>query len=98
MLIIGIVVVVFAVSNRGPVPIDLWPLPITLSIPLFIVVLAAVAVGFAGGAIVTWFSAGRVRQRARLARRQVTGMEKDLHTLQDRIGELEDRQHPPKAG
>ena len=92
MLLIGFAAVMFTVSNRGAVAIDFWPLPITRSIPLFVTVLSAALVGFGGGAIVAWLSAGRTRQRARIARRQVSGMEKDLQNLQFKIGDLEERQ------
>lgn len=95
MLAIGLAAVLFAVSNRGSVQVDFWPLPVVREIPLFLMVLAAALIGFIGGAIVAWFSGGRTRQRARRARRQVTGMEKDLHNLQDKIGDLEDRQKRP---
>lgn len=94
MLIIGIVALLFSVSNRGAVSVDLWPLPIIQDIPLFITVIGATILGFVGGGIVTWFSSGHVRKRARAARRQVSSMEKDLTTLRDRISDLEDHQEP----
>ena len=98
MLIIGVVAVVFAVSNRSSVDVNLWPVAEELSVPLFVIALGAALLGFLGGAIVAWFSGGRRRLRARLARRQVTGMEKDLGTLRERIGDLEERQHHPESG
>ena len=95
MVVVGGVAVFFAVSNRGPVTVDLWPLPIVQPIPLFITVLGAALIGFLAGGVVTWFSSGGVRRRARVARRQVSTMEKDLATLQQRTTELEQRQRQP---
>ncbi|MDA0240015.1 MAG: lipopolysaccharide assembly protein LapA domain-containing protein [Proteobacteria bacterium] len=96
LLIIGAVALLFSVSNRAAVSVDLWPLPIVQDVPLFITVIGAAIFGFLGGGMVTWFSSGHVRKRARAARRQVSSMEKDLTTLRDRIADLEEHQAPPK--
>lgn len=95
MLVIGGIALLFSLFNRAAVSVDLGPLPIVQEIPLFIPVLGAAILGFLGGGIVTWFSSGHVRKRARAARRQVTSMEKDLTTLRDRISDLEEHQSPP---
>ena len=92
MLVVGIAGVFFAVANRDEVTVDLWPLPIVQPLPLFMTVLGAALIGFLAGGVVTWFSSGGVRRRARVARRQVSSMEKDLATLQQRTSELEQRQ------
>lgn len=61
------VVISFAVSNRDPAVLKLWPLPFELEMPVFLPVLCALVVGFITGGVVAWWSGGRHR---RLARRQ----------------------------
>ena len=43
---LAIAVVAFSVSNRTPVTVEVWPLPFTWELPLFLVVLAGTFVGF----------------------------------------------------
>ena len=40
-----IILVTFAIANREMVTVNLWPLPFTSSVPLFIAILGAFAVG-----------------------------------------------------
>ena len=47
---VALVISLFAVSNRAPVAMALWPLPDTVEAPLYLVVLAAVLLGFVWGA------------------------------------------------
>jgi uncharacterized integral membrane protein len=89
MLVIGVLVILFAVSNRTEVVLDIWPLPFQLPVPFYAPVLAAAFLGFVGGAIVAWFSAGAVRRRARTASRKANDLEKDLENLKDKIAELD---------
>ena len=90
MIVVGTVVVLFTISNRDTVIIDLWPLPVTLPTPIYAIALAAGIIGFVSGGIVAWFSAGRVRRRARTASRKANTLEKDLSTLKEKIVDLED--------
>ena len=90
MIVVGTVVVLFSISNRDTVIIDLWPLPVTLPTPIYAIALAAGIIGFVSGGIVAWFSAGRVRRRARTASRKANTLEKDLSTLKEKIVDLED--------
>jgi len=91
MIVLGVVVVLFSVSNRSSIDIELWPLPYSLPLPFYVVVLAAALLGFLGGSIITWFSAGRSRRKARFASRKASGLEKDLEKLKQKIEDLEDK-------
>jgi len=62
-----VLAVVFAVANRHMTQIDLWPLDMSVDIPLYIIVLLSLFVGFLLGGIVAWISGGLVRGRARAA-------------------------------
>jgi uncharacterized integral membrane protein len=53
----------FAVSNRGPVTLELWPLPNSVEVPVYLAILAALGVGFVLGATAAIVSAmGRRRK------------------------------------
>jgi uncharacterized integral membrane protein len=65
-----VAVVVFAVSNRAAVTVDLWPLPWRLSPPLYALVLGAGALGLVLGAALTALSRFGLWLRARAAERQ----------------------------
>ena len=79
---LAVIVVVFAVSNREPVVVDIWPLPPVTGLPLFLFILGSFFIGFLVGAAVMWVSAGRYRQRARAARNRVAQLEHDVRLLQ----------------
>ena len=57
--------------------------------PFYGAVLAAAFLGFIGGAIIAWFSAGRQRRKARRTSRRASGLEQDLDKLKEKIEELE---------
>ena len=99
MVAVGLLVILFAISNRTLVNLDLWPLPVPeLTVPHYVPVLAAALAGFVGGAIVAWFSAGKVRRKARTASKKASGLEKNLDKLKNQIEELENsrRAEPTK--
>ena len=60
---VAIVVVIFAVNNRGEVNVSLWPLDLVIAWPIFVFVFIGAGVGFVLGAILMWFTASRVRAR-----------------------------------
>ena len=69
VIIVAALTVNFAVHNFVKTPIDLWPLPFAVDLPLFAIVLIAVFFGFCVGVIVAWWSGlGRRDQAARNAR------------------------------
>jgi uncharacterized integral membrane protein len=62
---VTLVVVVFAVSNRTPVEIDLFPLPWRPVLPAYLLVLGSMFIGFLIGGIATWLAGAPYRRRAR---------------------------------
>lgn len=62
---VAIIVVVFAVNNRGDAGVSLWPLDLVITWPLFIFVFIGLGVGFALGATLMWITAAPTRRRAR---------------------------------
>jgi uncharacterized integral membrane protein len=82
------IAVIFAVNHRDAVPIDLWPLPMEVAVPLYMLVLVGIFVGFVLGGILTWLSQGRHRRRARQRRYRVEQLERDLDSVQKKLDSL----------
>jgi putative membrane protein len=85
---IAIAVVLFAVVNRNPVALSLWPLPWEIEAPLFLFTLGTIVFGFLFGAVVTWISGGTTRHKLRQAHR-------DLAHAQDELAALKRQQAAP---
>lgn len=67
---LAIVLIALAVANRTPVPFTLDPFnpgnpALTISLPLFILIFSALALGLVIGSTATWFRQGRYRKLAR---------------------------------
>lgn len=70
VLPLALVVILLAVANRTPVQVSLDPFSgaaplVAFSAPLFVVLLAAAAVGVLWGGFAVWWSQGRYRRAAR---------------------------------
>ena len=70
--------VVFAVANRGAVLVSLWPFGIDIGLPLFLLVLGALAVGLVIGAFLTWVRLIAWKHRARARERRIAELEARL--------------------
>jgi uncharacterized integral membrane protein len=86
---IVILVVLFAVSNREPITLRLLPFPFDLTIPIWLLTLIELFVGFLLGAIVTWIGDRRRRRETRLLIRRTAELEQSLVTAQKQAGEAE---------
>lgn len=67
---LAIVLIALAVANRAPVDFTLDPFHpgnpgLTLSLPLFVLLFGALALGLVLGSMATWFRQGRYRKAAR---------------------------------
>jgi uncharacterized integral membrane protein len=62
---VTLMVVVFAVSNRTPVEIDLFPLPWRPVLPAYLLVLGSMFIGFLIGGTSAWLAGSAYRRRAR---------------------------------
>ncbi|HUK58360.1 MAG TPA: LapA family protein [Stellaceae bacterium] len=87
----AVVAALFAVSNREHVSVGLWPLPDVLDAPLYLVVLAALVVGFLFGEFVAWLGAGQTRRLARERMRRIAALERELNAAQSTLA-----QQPPQ--
>ncbi|QPC88541.1 DUF1049 domain-containing protein [Mesorhizobium sp. NBSH29] len=85
---LAIVLIALAVANRGPVAFTIDPFnpgnpALTLQMPLFVLMFAAIALGLVIGGMATWLKQGRyrklARQRSQEAQIMRDTMERDTH-------------------
>ncbi len=81
--------IAFAVVNRAPVAVDLWPLGIVVDIPLFVLLFGALLLGVLWGGLAAWGNAGKVRRANRQNARDVQSLRAETHRQKDRIATLE---------
>lgn len=83
------VAALFAISNLAIIEIGLWPLPFTVRVPVYLVALGGLAVGFLVGGFVAWFGAGRARARARAAERALRRRDLEIEDLRRKASRAE---------
>lgn len=80
---VAIVLVALAVANRAPVAFTIDPFNpgnpgLTVALPLFVYLFAALAVGLVVGSIATWMRQGRHRKAARESQAEVRALRDQL--------------------
>lgn len=73
-----LIILSFAISNRAPVDLELWPLPATVTLPGYVVVLVPLAIGLIVGVALTWMAAGRHRKLARQRGRKLEALLEEI--------------------
>ena len=91
---LGAVLALFAASNREAVTLGLWPLPFVIELPLYLALLATLAIGFVGGALSAWIAGGRRRREGRRRRRRIAALERELAATQARLPGTSDNKLP----
>lgn len=92
--VLTVLVVVFVLANREAATVSLWPLPIALDLPLYLVIAGAFLAGFLVGGATMWVSDGRVRRTARARSREVSSLERKMSDMER---ELERTQATPNG-
>jgi uncharacterized integral membrane protein len=87
LALVAVLLILFAVSNRETVSVGLWPLPAVLELPLYLVVLGTLVVGFFFGQLVGWIGGWRWRREARRSRERVAMLERELEAERAAHGE-----------
>ncbi|MGE5506741.1 MAG: lipopolysaccharide assembly protein LapA domain-containing protein [Actinomycetota bacterium] len=82
---LAVLLVMFAVANRREVTVELWPLPWSMDLPLYLAVMAPLTIGLLAGAAITWLSGAPARRRAREQRRRAVELERQLAEMQPKI-------------
>lgn len=87
LLLVGpllVLLILFAVSNMGPVAVTLWPFDVVWQAPLAMAVLLVSALAFLLGALVAWAAGMRARREGRAAMRANRQMEAELAEIRAR--------------
>lgn len=80
-LLLAALFVAFAIANRHSVELFWNPAASAINIPLYIVVLGPLALGFLVGGFVTSFSSLKLRLEKSKQKRRITVLEKELDGL-----------------
>jgi lipopolysaccharide assembly protein A len=75
LALVAACLVAFAVANRQPVELNLYPIPVVADLPLYVIAFAALIIGFFLGGLAAWLSAGKWRRRNRQLRRELREQE-----------------------
>jgi uncharacterized integral membrane protein len=75
--------ILFAAANHGEVTLRLWPLPYVATLPIYVAVLGAVALGFLAGALALWPSLHRWRRASRREARTIAALEQKTARLRE---------------
>lgn len=78
-LLLTIVIAGFAIMNRDVVSVMWSPVHAASAVPLYGVILAALAVGFLMGAVATWIGSAGLRRTKRAQKKQIKKLEKELN-------------------
>jgi uncharacterized integral membrane protein len=88
LLPVAIAVVLLAVANRGPVSLSFDPIGadsrLTLTVPLFAVIFAAVMLGVVIGGVGAWLAQAKHRKAERRYRREIHHLRSDAERLRAR--------------
>ncbi len=96
---IGLILIVFSVSNRDGVLVSFSPLPFEMSIPLFLLVFAIFVIGVGVGGLLGWMAGHGARRRSRERRRRVNELETTLKDVEQRLKKAEEPALPaPSSG
>jgi len=77
-LLIGVLI---AVSNTQRTELTLWPIPHTVILPLYLLVVALLLLGVLAGLGLGWWAARHHRRRSRDRRREVERLEREVEEL-----------------
>lgn len=89
---VAVLVLMFAVANRGPVTVSLDPFDTAaptafVELPLFLILFATLFLGVLVGGAAVWFGQGRHRRAARQARTEARLYRQEAETLKAERGE-----------
>lgn len=83
-LLLLLPLVSFALSNKTPVRLGMWPTDFALEVPLSLAVIGGMAIAFLAGALLVWVSELALRRRARHAEQMVRLLEAQVEELRAR--------------
>ena len=84
-LVIAILLILFAVSNRETVPVGFWPLPFLMDVPLYLLCFLSLLFGALIGVAIAWIAGHGNRRELRTRRRRIEALERELTATQSQI-------------
>jgi lipopolysaccharide assembly protein A len=96
LALIMIVIVVLALANRDPVTLHLLPdgmarvMPLSVQLPLFVVILLAMVAGVVLGYLFEWLREHKHRRRASQKAHEAAQLNAEVHRLRRQSGKPED--------
>ncbi len=83
---VALAIVLFSIANRAPVRVSFDPVSrdaplLAFDLPLFAVVLAAIAAGVLLGGLAAWLTQGKHRRAARRSRREAEALRNETQSL-----------------
>lgn len=81
--ILAITLVAFAVSNRQSAELVYSPVHDTLDVPLYLIALLFMALGFVLGGFAVWINGGKTRRLKRQQRKTIKELEKELKNVEN---------------
>lgn len=75
---LALVIGIFAVENRAPLALEVWPLPGVQEMWASVWILGLLAIGIIAGLAIGWLAGGSTRRRARRAERLNRTFERQL--------------------
>lgn len=95
---VSLLAVVFAVANRHGLRLELWPLPWSVEVPVYLAVLGPLVLGLMLGALVAWLGGHSARMAAGYHRRRAESLERQLAAAGGSDDKVSAPQLPPPAG
>ena len=75
---LAVIATAFSVANRDAVRLDLWPLPYSVDIPIYVTVMGSVVLGVLVGWAASLGASSRIRSRLRESNAKVQDLERRL--------------------
>ncbi len=82
---LGVIAVMFALSNNVPVTLTAWPTPFEIDLPIYLLVFVPFLLGFIIGGFFAWWGAGAARGRAREAERDAERKNREADNLRTEL-------------
>ena len=84
-LVIAVVLILFAVSNRETVSVGFWPLPFLVDAPLYLLCFLSLVIGALIGVATAWMAGHRTRRELRTRGRRIEALERELMATQSQF-------------
>ncbi len=93
-LIILLIAIFFSMENRDLVEIGIWPIDMRIAMPIFLPILAVLALGFLLGWGRAWMKFGHTRRQLRKALRDLRDADLELGRLKEQLKSLNNSNIP----